>query len=422
MSRRSLHRRQRAQGGCLSWAIGLLAVTALALVAALIITSRLPKPKPDAVAPQATAQEAPEGTIPPGGLGMVVTADSFQDEGGGQIPVLTPSPTPTLEPTPTPRPTYNPDEPFALVRPQATAPGFLPVYIKADTEDKRIAITVDECSGAAIVEDFARTAAKYGAKLTLFPTGENVMRKGMADVLKVCYYTMGFELENRCYSGTARLYTMNDAMMASEIWKQEIALSYILGVRYHPHFLRLYGGDGENDLRTHTFLYEQGYLGVAHWTFNGGTMAEGKIGTNLAPGNIYFFKTTREDLRMMDLLMDEARGQGYEMVTLNELFGYEANEAEDVGNILAETMPELVGEVPYYFMKTGDCTWATYLLQRRLIELGYLSEGSADGVFGSGTAAALSAFQAKLGLAATGAADPITQEKLYASDAPGVNE
>ena len=422
MSRRSLHRRQRAQGGCLSWAIGLLAVAALALVAALIITSRLPKPKPDAVAPQATAQEAPEGTIPPGGLGMVLTADSFQDAGVGQIPVLTPSPTPTLEPTPTPRPTYNPDEPFALVRPQATAPGFLPVFVKANTEDKRIAITVDECSGAAIVEDFARTAAKYGAKLTLFPTGENVMRKGMADVLKVCYYTMGFELENRCYSGTARLYTMNDAMMASEIWKQEIALSYILGVRYHPHFLRLYGGDGENDLRTHTFLYEQGYLGVAHWTFNGGTMAEGKIGTNLAPGNIYFFKTTREDLRMMDLLMDEARGQGYEMVTLNELFGYEANEAEDVGNILAETMPELVGEVPYYFMKTGDCTWAAYLLQRRLIELGYLSEGSADGVFGSGTAAALSAFQAKLGLAATGAADPITQEKLYASDAPGVNE
>ena len=311
MSRRSLHRRQRAQGGCLSWAIGLLAVAALALAAALFITSRMPKPKQDVIVPAQTAEaDAPAETVAPGGLGMVVTADSFQDEGGAVIPVLTPSPTPTLEPTPTPKPTYNPDEPFALVRPQSTAPGFLPLFARANTEDKRIAITVDECSGAAIVTEFARTAAKYGAKLTLFPTGENVMRKGMGDVLKVCYYTMGFELENRCYSGTARLYTMNDAMMAAEIWKQEIALSYVLGVRYHPHFLRLYGGDGENDLRTHTFLYEQGYLGVAHWTFNGGTMAEGKIGTNLAPGNVYYFKTTKEDLRMMDLLMDEARGQG----------------------------------------------------------------------------------------------------------------
>ena len=171
MSRRSLHRRQRAQGGCLSWAIGLLAVAALALAAALFITSRMPKPKQDVIVPAQTAEaDAPAETVAPGGLGMVVTADSFQDEGGAVIPVLTPSPTPTLEPTPTPKPTYNPDEPFALVRPQSTAPGFLPLFARANTEDKRIAITVDECSGAAIVTEFARTAAKYGAKLTLFPT------------------------------------------------------------------------------------------------------------------------------------------------------------------------------------------------------------------------------------------------------------
>ena len=126
---------------------------------------------------------------------------------------------------------------------------------------------------------------------------------------------------------------------------------------------------------------------------------------------------------MMELLMDEAKGQGYEMVTLNELFGYEPNRTVDVNNILAENMPELADKnVPYYFMKTGDCTWATNLLQRRLIELGYLAEGSADGVFGSGTAAALSAFQAKLGLAATGAADVTTQEKLYDRNAPRVDE
>jgi type IV secretory pathway VirB10-like protein len=61
-------------------------------------------------------------------------------------------------------------------------------------------------------------------------------------------------------------------------------------------------------------------------------------------------------------------------------------------------------------------------LQERLIELGYLPEGSADGVYGSSTAAALSAFQAKLGMAATGAADVLTQEKLFADDAPTVDE
>ena len=422
MSRRSFHRRRRAQGGCLSFVIVLLVVAALALAAAIFITRRMeanrPAPQPSP-SPEATADANPGDGF---GLEMVLTADSFQEE-GKEIPVLTPSPSPTPEPTPTPAPTFNPDEPFALVRPQPIGEGFLPIFIKANTEDKRIAITLDECTGAAITQKFALAAAQYGAKLTLFPSGENALLKGMADVLKVCLYQMNFELENRCYSAASRLYTMNDAMMAAEIWKQEVALSYVLGTRYHPHFLRLYGGDGENDLRTHTFLYEQGYLGVAHWTFNGGTMAEGKIGKNLAPGNIYYFKSTENDLRMMELLMDEARGQGYEMVTMNELFGYEPNAMEDGVNVLQEAMPELVKtDIPYYFMKTGDCTWATNLLQRRLIELGYLSEGSADGVFGSGTAAALSAFQAKLGLAATGAADPITQEKIFAKDAPRVDE
>ena len=59
--------------------------------------------------------------------------------------------------------------------------------------------------------------------------------------------------------------------------------------------------------------------------------------------------------------------------------------------------------------------------QNRLIELNLLRD-SADGVYGSSTAAALSAFQAKLGMAATGAADVLTQERLFADDAPNVNE
>ena len=249
------------------------------------------------------------------------------------------------------------------------------------------------------------------------------MRKGMGDVIKEACYGQGFEIENRCYSGTAKLYTVNDTMMASEIWKQNIAVSYVLGVKYHIHFLRLYGRDGENDLRTHAYLIQEGYKGIAGWTINGSMMEEGRIGLNLAPGNIYYFKSNQHDLRKMEMLMEEAKQQGYQMVTLNALFGYEENLCEDVPNVLAENMPELENhDIPYYLIKTGDCTWSTNLLQRRLIQLGYLPAESADGVYGSSTAAALSAFQAKLGLAATGAADVTTQERIYADNAPGVDD
>ena len=40
MPRRTIHRRRRAQGGCLSFAIGTLAVAALALVVAIMVTNR----------------------------------------------------------------------------------------------------------------------------------------------------------------------------------------------------------------------------------------------------------------------------------------------------------------------------------------------------------------------------------------------
>ena len=421
MPRRTIHRRHRAQGGCLTFAIGLLTMAALALTVAIVVTGRMKTP-PNGVAVTASdAEFANANDLPAEKQDMVLTAGELSRE-NEKIQVLTPSPSPSPDPTPSPEPTYNPDDPYGLVRPQPTEEGFLPIFNKANTEEMQIAIILDECSGSTITTRFAQEAIQHGAKLTLFPSGENVMKKGMDDVLKSCFYTYGFEIENRCYSTSAKLYTLNDTMMASEIWKQSISVSYVLGVRLHSHFLRLYGRDGENDLRTHTYLAQEGYKGIVGWTYNGSRMEEGRIGNNLAPGNIYYFKSTEPDLQRMSLLMDEARQQGYQMVTLNELFGYDTMDYEESANVLAEDMPELAEKIPYYFMKTGDCTWATNLLQRRLIELGYLPADSADGVYGSGTAAALSAFQAKIGIAATGAADVATQEKLYADDAPGVND
>ena len=394
MPRRTIHRRRRAQGGCLSFAIAALTVVALALVMAIVVTNRLKSPA-DHVGVQVAGNR--DGSFvdannpPVEDHEMVLTAGQL-GQGNGEIVVLTPSPTPEPEPTPSPEPTFNPNDPYALVRPQPTQEGFLPIFTKAYIDEPKIAITVDECSGAGITRKFADLVLEYNAKLTLFPTGESVMKKGMDEALRYCFNSLEFEIENRCFSTTAKLYALNDTLMVSEIWKQSLAVSYVLGVKYHPHFLRLYGRDGENDLRTHTFLKQEGYMGIAGWTYNGSRM-------------------------------EEAKHQGYEMVTLNELFGYEPNLIETGVNVLTEDMPEIrEKKIPYYFMKTGDCTWATNLLQRRLTDLGYLPPGSADGVYGSSTAAALSAFQAKLGIAATGAADVLTQEKLYADDAPTVDE
>ena len=427
MPRRSVRQRRRHRGS-LSAMIGALAVLAAVLAVAFIITNWLDENRAMDVA---SVRETDGNYLDPNDpesqdYQLVLNADTFSDSGAHASGVVTNSPTPsptpdpTPTPSPTPEPTYNPEDPYALVRPTAQGEGYLPIFEKANTEEKKIAITVDECSGATITANFAKVAQRFNAKLTLFPTGENIMKTGMANVLKECVYTLGFEIENRCYSDTARLYQLNDTMMAMEIWKQNIALSYVLGVKYEPHFLRTYGNNGTEDARTHAYLIQEGYLGFAGWTVSGTDTALDQIANTLAPGNIYYFKSNNDDLQRMYLLMEAAQAQGYEMVTLNELFGYEENEYyETEDSILSETLPELTDyDGAYYTLRNGDCAWAVMRMQSRLVELGYLPAGSADGIFGEATGEALCLFQAACGMAATGVANEETQERLFAGDAP----
>ena len=72
----------------------------------------------------------------------------------------------------------------------------------------------------------------------------------------------------------------------------------------------------------------------------------------------------------------------------------------------------------YIDLEPGDEGIAVKTLQKRLIELGYLS-GSADGEYGDGTKAAVRKFQKQINYKTTaGEADAALQKILFASDAP----
>ena len=415
MPRRSVRTRKRTMG-VFSFLIGLTVVAAVGLICAIAIRDRMKPVEQETEAPAPTdgffvdAKNMPETQI-------VLRADTFSD---AYLPTPTPDPDATPTPEPTPQPTPDNSDPSAGLRPVAMGPNMLPVYKKAFTEDKVIAITLDECSGEKITTAFAKLAVQYGAKLTLFPTGENVMKEGMNTLLRKCLYELGFEIENRGYSDFAKVYQYMDTMMVQEIWKQSIALNYTLGVKYQPHFFRMYGGLGEYDPRTHAYLKEQGYLGIAHWTVACSGIDLDRIASKLTPGGIYAFKSTPEDGQRMYRLMKAAKDEGYRMVTMNELFGLPANEYHQVqGSLLAEKMPTFhYDPTQYYDLYTGDSAWAVALVQARLTELGYLPEDSADGIYGEGTAQGVRLFQVEIGRAASGVADVATQKALFARNAP----
>ncbi len=403
--------------GCLPLMIGLLSVAAIALALAIFFTGRYTATEDELVVQDVgSGKYVDVSNVDAEENQLVLNAASYDASASGAEIVVTPTPSPA------PLPTLSTvsKKTLANLAPTPTADGFLPIYKRADTDEMAIAITVDECNGVTITKKIALLARYYGAKLTLFPTGDNLNRKGMASVLRICLNKLGFELENRGYDTISQIYRMSNDKMCEQIWKQTIQLENVLGVRYQPHFLRLYGGNGENDLRTHGYLKQLGYYGIASYTYNGNAMSSKQLVKTLAPGNIYMFKSTAKDAKKISALMKAAKAGGYQMVTMNTLFGYAKNATRKITtNILLETMPTL-GDYNnhFYFMKKGDCTWAVYQLQKRLEYLGYLHPGSADGVFGKSTAVVLSAFQAKCGLAATGAADVVTQERLYAKDAP----
>ena len=415
MPRRSVRTRKRTMG-VFSFLIGLTVVAAVGLICAIAIRDRMKPVEQETEAPAPTdgffvdAKNMPETQI-------VLRADTFSD---AYLPTPTPDPDATPTPEPTPQPTPDNSDPSAGLRPVAMGPNMLPVYKKAFTDDKVIAITLDECSGEKITTAFAKLALQYGAKLTLFPTGENVMKEGMNTLLRKCLYELGFEIENRGYSDFAKVYQYMDTMMVQEIWKQSIALNYTLGVKYQPHFFRMYGGLGEYDPRTHAYLKEQGYLGIAHWTVACSGIDLDRIASKLTPGGIYAFKSTPEDGQRMYRLMKAAKDEGYRMVTMNELFGLPANEYHQVqGSLLAEKMPTFhYDPTQYYDLYTGDSAWAVALVQARLTELGYLPEDSADGIYGEGTAQGVRLFQVEIGRAASGVADVATQKALFARNAP----
>lgn len=79
----------------------------------------------------------------------------------------------------------------------------------------------------------------------------------------------------------------------------------------------------------------------------------------------------------------------------------------------AEPSPTITPNKSYSNIEFGDRGKNVKKMQERLIELGYLPEGAADGAFGYQTNRALREFQSKNGLNKDGVAGPATLTRLY---------
>ena len=360
--------------------------------------------------PAMTLEPQPEQASDPAGA-PVETATAAPTAAPTPSPTAVSTATPTAAPTATMAPTPEPTpEPTATPEPFS----YLPVILQADIESKKIAVTVDDCYQMDNLKTVIKLAKDNGAKLTLFPVGENVGKPGMADILKHAVFDLNFEIENHTWSH-ARIFRMPQAEMAAEIWKQNAAVSRALGVNYREHFLRLMGGDGDTDQRIHNYLSQLGYLAIAKWGVSGSDSDMAHIKSSLGPGQVYLFHTTDPDTKKLKEFIPYAVSKGYKLVTLNELFGLPAN----------DTAPLSAAEMPaprpfaydYRTIKREEYTWVALQMQEVLRSQGYLKmTGPSTGYYGPQTAKAVTAWQADHGLEATGEADEATQRSILGGE------
>ena len=283
---------------------------------------------------------------------------------------------------------------------------YLPVINTVDTMERKVAITVDDCFQVGNLQKIIKKAYDNGGRLTIFPIGQNLSQPGISETLRKAVQ-LGFEIENHTWSH-ARVFRLPEEEMASEIWRQSQALNQCLGMNYEEHFFRCMGGDGEMDQRTHNYLKQLGFLGVAHWSISGSDATPQQLVEHLTPGAVFLFHTTDKDTKTLMKFIPWVVQQGYQLVTLNELLGYPENATSPLS--VAE-MPEPQDYVPdYRTIHVDEYSWMVVQLQNKLRALGMLQmEGASTGYYGKQTAAAVAAFQSAAGLPATGEADAATQ-------------
>ena len=335
---------------------GTAAVVLIAVLAALLL--------PRGGAPDRAAYQPVEGVLQAEGEPLVpqapaANADSTADNGETKA-VPTPMPSPTPEPQ---GDTVSFASLRAATRPTPTAPGYGLVFSEADTEEKIIAITVDDCFQAENLQKMVDKAIEVGGKFTIFPIGKNVLKKAQSEVLKYAW-EHGFELENHTFTHNG-LYRCSDEEMAQEIYMQQQSLSHILGVEYQCHFLRPKGGDARRDQR-------------------------------------------------MQVYAEQIGEKGYKLVTLNEMFGYPENETKPLNGAAKDyPVPPLQPYSRVYDVyKPTRYSWGVYLLQEKLIELGYM-KGEPDGVYGHDCAKCVKAYQKDHGMEPNGVADVALQEQIF---------
>lgn len=207
---------------------------------------------------------------------------------------------------------FSPEE----LRPIPEEEGLLPVFRRANTNEKKVAIVVDTFDDAERIETVLGLAGTFGAKITFVPTGVE-LRMYPSSWVNVAF--AGHEIENHTFDNT-RMSTLADEDKVENILQQTEILKSYIGEHYTPHFLSTNDLEDDADAFLHSWLQGNGYLGIVRWDERMPASFD-----KVVPGAILSYPLNEAGMKALSNAIPVLAENGYQMVTVNELFMYPDN-------------------------------------------------------------------------------------------------
>ncbi len=215
---------------------------------------------------------------------------------------------------------------LCLFIPAAQADEF--VICRGDREQKRIAITMDDCFDMSRARDALALCKEYGVTMTFFPLGDTLKEEDAEFWQEVI--DAGCEIGSHTNHHNS-FSEMQDITIVAVILNFQQKLDELLGYHYQVRSLRPpYGHYTDPDgsgRRIRSLVKLAGYDHIVLWNVqtNDPTEALRKTGN----GSILLYHARKPDVDCLTELIPALIEKGFELVTVRELLGFEENTISD---------------------------------------------------------------------------------------------
>lgn len=196
--------------------------------------------------------------------------------------------------------------------------------VRGDADVAQIALTFDAGAGSGSIHELLDVLREHDVRSTFFIAG------AFADRYPQIVERMaaeGHELANHSYSHPD-FRNLTERQMRDEIQRGTVAIERAAGAPIAPLWRPPYGGRDDRVLRV---VEEEGFRSI-FWTFDSGDWIVGAttrqvVTTDLSKavnGAVVVHHVSPEaTARAMPTVIDELRQQGFELVTVSEILGYD---------------------------------------------------------------------------------------------------